>query len=111
MSVTEAADALVLVATIAASIDNIDVISVQDLTGEIFRKVPTDIEVVTATKKKYTFWLDENEGNGSIVGLSLYGNGATATLGTGTELTEQAVTIEKDDTNSLTVVWEVEVTQ
>lgn len=55
MSVTEAADALVLVATIAASIDNIDVISVQDLTGEIFRKVPTDIEVVTATKKNTPF--------------------------------------------------------
>jgi len=109
MSVTAAANALVLAAAIAASIDDIDVLSVQDAGGEIFRKVPTETTVISATKKQFTFWLDENEGNGSIVGLSLYGNGATTQFGTGVEMAKQPVMIEKDDTNSLTVIWAVEV--
>lgn len=111
MSVTAAADALVLAAAIAASMDSVTVISIQDAGGEIFRKIPTTTDILSATKKRYTFWLTEAEGNGTIVGVSLYGNGATVTLSTGTELTEQAVSIVKDNTNSLTVVWAVEVIQ
>ena len=111
MSVTAAANVLVLAATIAASMDSITVISVKTIAGEIFRKVPTTTDIITAQKKQFTFWLTEAEGNGAITGLSLYGNGATATLGTGTEMVSQAVTILKDNTNSLTIIWEVEVTQ
>ena len=111
MSVTAATNVLVLAATIAVSMDSITVISVKTSAGEIFRKVPTETEVITAQKKQFTFWLSEAEGNGAIIGLSLYGNGATATLGTGTEMVSQAATIEKDATNSLTIIWNVEVTQ
>ena len=111
MSVTSSANALALSAVIASTMDSISVISVKNISGEFFRKIPTDIEVITSQKKQFTFFLTENEGNGSIIGLSLYGNGATATLGTGTEIVSQVVSIEKDDTNSLTVVWTVEVTQ
>jgi len=111
MSVTSAANALVLDATIAASMNSITVISVKTAAGEIFRKVPTSVDVITSQKKVFTFWLNETEGNGAITGLSLYGNGATVALGTGTEMVTQAVTITKDNTNSLTVVWTVEVVQ
>ncbi len=111
MSVTTAANALVLAATIAASMDSITVISIKTASGEIFRKIPTSVDVITSKKKQFTFWLSEIEGNGSIITLSLYGNGATTTLGTGTEIVTQSVTIEKDNANSLTVVWTVEVIQ
>ena len=73
--------------------------------------MPTSVDVITSQKKQFTFWLNEAEGNGSITGLSLYGNGATTTLGTGIELVAQAVTITKDNNNSLTVVWTIEVKQ
>ncbi len=111
MSVTTAANALVLASAIAASMNSITVISVKTSAGEIFRKIPTSTDVITSKKKQFTFWLSETEGNGSIITLSLYGNGATATLGTGTEIVTQTVTITKDNTNSLTVVWTVEVIQ
>ena len=111
MSVTAAANVLVLAATIAASMDSITVISVQTIAGEIFRKVPTTTDIITAQKKQFTFWLTETEGNGAIIGVSLYGNGATTAFGSGTELVSQAVAILKDNTNSLTIIWEVEVTQ
>ena len=111
MSVTAAANVLTLNSVIALTMDSITVISIKTASGEIFRKVPTAVDVISPQKKQFTFWLSEAEGNGDIVGLSLYGNGATATLGTGTELVFQAVAITKDNTNSLTVIWNVEVTQ
>lgn len=111
MSVTAAANVLALNSVIASTMDSITVISIKTIAGEIFRKIPTETEVISSQKKQFTFWLSETEGNGAITGLSLYGNGATTTLGTGTEMVTQAVTIKKDDTNSLTVVWAVEVVQ
>ena len=111
MSVTAAANVLVLAATIAVSMNSITVISVKTIAGEIFRKVPTTVDILTPQKKQFTFWLTETEGNGDIIGVSLYGNGATATLGTGAEMVSQVVSILKDNTNSLTIIWEVEVTQ
>ena len=111
MSVTTAANVLALNSVIASTMNSITVISVKNAAGEFFRKVPTSVEVVTPQKKIFTFWLNENEGNGAITGVSLYGNGATAALGSGTEMVSQVVTINKDNTNSLTVVWSVEVTQ
>lgn len=111
MSVTSGANALALNSVIAATMNSITVISIKTAAGEIFRKVPTEVEPMTSQKKQFTFWLNENEGNGNITGLSLYGNGATTTLGTGTEMVTQAATIQKDNTQSLTVIWTVEVTQ
>jgi len=110
--VTNEANALALSAVIAATMDSITVISIQDASGEIFRKVPTETEIITAQKKQFTFWLTEHEGSGEIVGLSLYGDGATTALGTGTEIVSQAVSITKvEGKDSLTVIWTVEVKQ
>lgn len=109
MSVTAAANTLILNSVIANTIGNIDVIALKNVSGEFFRKIPTDTEVITSQKKRYTFWLDETEGNDTIVRLSLYGNGATTTLGTGIEMTTQTVNIEKDNTQSLLIEWTVEV--
>jgi hypothetical protein len=109
VSVTTAADALILAATIAASIDNIDVLSVQDAGGEIIRVAPQTTTVVSATENRYEFYLTENEGNGDLIGMSLYGNGATVTLGTGTEMVTQVVAITKTNTQSLLIHWNVKV--
>lgn len=109
MTVTAAANALILAATIAESIDNIDVISLQNSSGEILRKEPQSTETISATKRKYTFYLTEAEGNDTIVALSLYGDGATTTLGDGTEMATQAVSIVKTNTQSLLIYWNVEV--
>ena len=67
MSVTAAANVLVLAATIAVSMDSITVISLQTSAGEIFRKIPTETEVINPQKKQFTFWLSEAEGNLSLI--------------------------------------------
>ena len=109
MTATNDANALILAATIAASIDDIDVISLQNSGGEFLRKAYQSVDNVSATERKYTFYLTEDEGNDTIVGLSLYGNSATTSLGTGTEMCSQAVDIEKTSTRSLLVYWTVKV--
>lgn len=109
MSVTNAANALILASTIAISIDNIDVLSVQTTAGEIFRVTPQNVVALSATERKYEFYLTELEGNGALIGMSLYGNGATVTLGDGTEMAEHVVNIPKNNTKSLLVYWIVRV--
>jgi hypothetical protein len=111
MSVSAAANALILASVIAKSIDNIDVISIQDAGGEVFRKAYQSVDTVSATERKYTFYLTEDEGNTTIIGLSLYGNGATTALGNGTEMCTQILNIEKTNTQSLLVYWTVKVVQ
>lgn len=111
MSVTSGANALILAATIAASIDDIDVISLQNSGGEFLRKAYQSVDNVSATERKYTFYLTEDEGNTTIIGLSLYGNGATTALGNGTEMCTQILNIEKTNTQSLLVYWTVKVVQ
>lgn len=109
MTVTAAANALILASVIAESIDNIDVISVQDAGGELLRVAPQSAETISATERKYTFYLTESEGNGDLTGMSLYGNGATIALGNGTEMASQAVNITKTNTQSLLIYWTVRV--
>lgn len=105
MSVTDGARALILVSMIATSIDNIDVLSVKTISGELMRIVPQDVTVISETERKYIFYLTENEGNGDLVDLSLYGNSATVTLGSGTEMASQVVNIPKTNTQSLLIHW------
>jgi len=109
MSVTDGARALIIASTIATSIDNIDVMSVKTIAGEIIRIVPQDVTVISAVERKYTFYLTENEGNGDLVALSLYGNGATVTLGNGIEMATQALSITKTNTQSLLIHWTTKV--
>lgn len=108
MTVTAAANTLILNSVIATTIDDIDVISIYD-TAEYYRKAYTDVTVVSSTERQYTFYLTENEANTSITKMSLYGNGATVTLGTGTQMAYQNVEIEKTNTQSLLVYWNVRV--
>ena len=109
MSVTAGVNALILAATIVESIDNIDVLSIKTISGELIRIVPQDVTVMSATERKYTFYLTETEGNGDLIGVSLYGNGATVTIGTGTEMASQVVSMTKTNTQSLLMHWVVRV--
>ena len=109
MSVTDGARALILASTIATSIDNIDVMSAKTISGELIRIVPQDVAIISSVERKYTFYLTETEGNGNLTALSLYGNGATVTLGSGTEMATQAVSITKTNTQSLLIRWTVKV--
>ena len=109
MSVTDAAKALILGSVIAESIDNIDAISLRTTSGELVRKAYQSKEIISATERKYTFYLTENEGNGDLIGVSLYGNGATTTIGSGTEMVTQVVNITKTNTQSLLIYWTVKV--
>ena len=77
MSVTAAANALILASVIDESIDNIKVISLRTVGGELVRKAYQSKDTISATERKYTFYLT-NPGNGR---MRLCGNGATTTLG------------------------------
>ena len=109
--ITDAVKTLILNSVIDVSIDNIDVISLQNSSGEYFRKEYQSKDTISTRERKYTFYLTENEGNGDIVKLSLVGDDATVTLGTGIEMAEQDVTIEKTDTRSLLIYWTVRVVE
>lgn len=109
MSVTAAANTLILNSVIAASIDNIDVISVLNADGEFVRKAFQSVDTISATERKYTFYFTELEAVTIITGFSLYGNGATTGPGDGTEMCTQAASIEKTNTQSLLIYWTVRV--
>ena len=109
--ITDAVKTLILNSVIDVSIDNIDVISLQNSSGEYFRKEYQSKDTISTRERKYTFYLTENEGNDDIVGLSLCGNGATVTLATGTEMAAQNVEIEKTNTRSLLIYWNVRVVE
>jgi len=109
--VTNEANIIALNSVTASTLDTLSVISLSDANGEYFRKVPTNIEVISPQKKRFTFWLNENEGNGDIIRLSIWGAGATTALGSGAEMVyENFVTpISKTNLDSLTIEWTVEV--
>ncbi|HAN20430.1 MAG: hypothetical protein A2Y15_08740 [Clostridiales bacterium GWF2_36_10] len=109
MAITAGANTLALNSVINTILNGITVISIKNVGGEYFRKIPTDIEEISATSKLYTFYLNETEGNTIITSVSLYGNGATTTLGNGTEIASQALSLTKDNTQSLTISWEVSI--
>lgn len=109
MSVKAAAEALILASAIAASIDNIDVFGVKTAAGELIRILPQGVVTVSPNERRYEFYLTETEGNGDLTSMSLYGNGATVEIGSGTEMASQIVAIEKTSTQSLLIYWNVRV--
>lgn len=109
MAITAASLALALASVIASNLDIITVISVKNAGGEFFRKIITDVEVVSDSNKIFTFYINEAEANTSITSVSLYGNGATVELGTGTEIATQALVLTKNNSQSLTIDWEVSI--
>jgi len=107
--ITSAANALVLNSIVAITLAEIDFISLRNVSGEYFRKTVTDIVEINSTKRVYTFFLSEDDGNGDIVEIGLHGNGATVELESGVCYATQALVVSKNDTQSLTVSWTVEV--
>jgi hypothetical protein len=106
--ITAAGNTLILNSVIAGVLGTVSVISVKNASGEFFRKIPTATEIITEKERNFTFYLNENEGNNTITGFSLFAN-ATDDLGTGTEIATQPEYIVKDNTQSITVDWSVSI--
>jgi hypothetical protein len=107
--ITNAANALALSSVLAVTLDEIDILSLRNVSGEYYRMTVTNVTQITSTKYEYTFYMSESVGNGSIVEVALHGNGATVTLNSGTTYATQALTLTKNNTQSLTIIWTVEV--
>lgn len=107
--ITSAGNTLALNSVVAAVLGTISVISIKNVNGEFFRKIPTDTEEITPKKKKFTFYLNEAEANTTIVSVSLFGNGATTVFGSGTEIASQTLNLTKDNTQSLQIEWELSI--
>lgn len=108
--ITNDASAIVLNSVISATLDKISIISLRNSEGEYFRKTATDIVNVNTTKRVFTFFLAENDGNGEIVEIGLHGNGATTELNSGTCYATQQLIVSKDSFQSLTIDWTVNLT-
>lgn len=78
------------------------------LTTETYRK-PITLGVVDGNVLIKEVFLDESQGNGSIAEIGLLGNGATGTAGSGQLFASGAAAILKDNTQSLTISFEIEV--
>lgn len=110
--VTTEANTIILNTVIENTIDNIDVISLENASGEILRHEPTETEIISSTARKFTFYFTESEANDTITTVNLYGNGATTTLGTGVKMaTQTGLNIPKTNLDSLRFEWTVEVIQ
>lgn len=107
--ITAGANAVILNTVIAETIDKINVLSVSNAVGEIFRKEPQNVDIISSKEKKFTFYISETEAIDTIVKFALYGHGATTTLGDGLEMATQSVNIEKTATQSLLLLWTVKV--
>jgi hypothetical protein len=107
--ITNDANALVLQSVINVTLSQINILSLSNSSGEFFRKQLTDFIDVNAAKKVFTFFISENEGNGNIVSVGLHGNGATTALNSGTKYASQPLALTKNNTQSLTIDWTVEV--
>lgn len=109
MAITAAANALVLSASITASLDSISHIALLNAGGEFIRKAYETVTKITSSKYQYEFYFTESEGNDTIVGIELEGNGATITLDDGTAFATQTLNLVKTNTQSLTIIWTVEL--
>lgn len=110
MTITAAANTLILNSTISVSIDDIAVIGVYRAAGEFFRKAYLSKDTISDTERKYTFYLTELEAQDILTKLALGGNGATVALGSGTEMCTQNVNIDKTGVSkSLLIYWNVKV--
>ncbi len=109
MSITAAANTLVLTSSIAASLANITHIAIENVGGEFFRKAYTTRTIISTTKYQFTFFIDTSEGNTTITGVELEGNGATVALDSGTAMANAVLALTKTSAQSLTIVWTVEL--
>jgi hypothetical protein len=78
------------------------------LPSEFFRKL-TQVGVVDGNVLIKEIFLDESEANGNITSIGILGSGATATAGTGQLFASGPAALLKDNTQSLTISFEIEV--
>lgn len=109
MAITSAATTLTFNSVLTSTIDNINYIALIKSSGEFFRKTYSEKTMLTSSKCQYTFYLTESEGNDAIVQVELNGNGATATLDSGTDFATQTLILTKTSNQSLTIVWTLEL--
>jgi len=83
-------------------------VSATQLTTETYRK-PITLGVVDGNVLIKEIFLDETEANGNINSIGLFGNSATSTAGSGQLFASGAAAIVKDNTQSLTISFEIEV--
>jgi len=107
--ITNDANTLVLNAAVAASLNTINYIALKNAGGEYFRKAYASKTMISASKAQYTFFIDTSEGNDTITGLALCGNGATVTLNSGTTFATQSLALVKTSAQSFSIVWTVEL--
>jgi hypothetical protein len=107
--ITNDANTLVFNAVVSATFGEIDIISLRNSGGEFFRKTVTAITSINSTKRVFTFFMSELEGNDDIVEIAIHGNGATATLNSGTTYATSSLVLEKTAAQSLTIDWSVEL--
>ena len=92
------------------NVDGIQVLALEDSTGEIFRKEPTDITDPDTNRRQYTFFLTESEPSDpphDLTKLKLMADNATVTLDTGIEYASVDYERTKDINQSLTIYWTV----
>ena len=78
------------------------------LTSELLRKAVSETFVDGNILVKELF-LDENEANGTLTELGLFCDGATTTPGTGALFASSAANVVKNNTQSLTISFEIEI--
>lgn len=78
------------------------------LTSEVFRNSPSDSFFDGLTLVKELF-LDESQANVTITEIGILGDGATGTAGSGALFASAGAAIQKTDTQSLTVSFEISI--
>ena len=78
------------------------------LNSEFIRKAVTTSLIDGTTLVKEVFF-DETQANGMIAAIGILGSGATAVDGTGQLFASGAASIVKDNTQTLTISFEIEV--
>lgn len=79
-----------------------------ELTNETLRK-PVTVSLIDGNTLVKEVYFDESEANGMITEIGLLGAGATVSVGTGQLFGSGAASITKDNTQSLTISFEIEV--
>ena len=109
-AVTDAGKKLVMDFLRDGSGDGVQVLAIEDESGEIFRKEPTDFTDPDDNRRRYTFFLTESEPPNppnDLTRLKLMADDATVTLDTGIEYASVAYERTKDVNQSLTISWTV----
>lgn len=81
--------------------------SANQLTTELLRKPTTS--AIDGTTLIEELFFDVDEANTTITEIGVLGNSATASAGTGTLFASGAAAITKDNTQSLTISFEIEL--